>query len=94
MANRQKKKFTTPEFEGYPRKAVECEDGKTAEERGRNYAQLMLKKWCGRRLHWLYTSASEVVREALRSVVAVGTTESPQALVDTLSQGDQHSPSS
>jgi putative addiction module CopG family antidote len=25
-----------------------------------------LKKWCDRRLHWLYTSASEVVREALR----------------------------
>ena len=25
-----------------------------------------LKKWCDRRLHWFYTSASEVVREALR----------------------------
>jgi hypothetical protein len=27
--------------EQYPRKGVQCEDGKTGEERGRNYAQLM-----------------------------------------------------
>lgn len=41
MATRQKKPAKTPYLEGYPRKAVECKDGKTAEERGRNYATLM-----------------------------------------------------
>lgn len=41
MAPRQKKPAKTPDLEGYPRKVVECEDGKTAEERGHNYAKLM-----------------------------------------------------
>ncbi|SFO12226.1 hypothetical protein [Nitrosospira briensis] len=39
MASRQKKLVAPPNFEGYPRKAVQCEDGKTGEERGRKYAR-------------------------------------------------------
>jgi hypothetical protein len=39
MASRRKKSTVPPNFEGYPRKAVECEDGKTGEERGRKYAR-------------------------------------------------------
>ncbi|SFO04960.1 hypothetical protein SAMN05216386_2492 [Nitrosospira briensis] len=39
MASRRKKSAAPPNYEGYPRKAVECEDGKTGEERGRKYAR-------------------------------------------------------
>jgi hypothetical protein len=41
MASRPKKSTKGLNFEGYPRKAVECEDGNTGEERGRKYARLM-----------------------------------------------------
>lgn len=41
MASRPKKSATAPHFEGYPRKAVECEGGSTGEERGGKYARLM-----------------------------------------------------
>ncbi|SEO88597.1 hypothetical protein [Nitrosovibrio sp. Nv6] len=39
MGSRRKKSAAPSNLEGYPRKAVECEDGKTGEERGRKYAR-------------------------------------------------------
>ncbi|MEO6823986.1 MAG: hypothetical protein ABI167_04530, partial [Nitrosospira sp.] len=41
MANKQQQWVTNPEPAKYPRKAVQCEDGETGEERGRKYAELM-----------------------------------------------------
>lgn len=41
MSGMQDAKVEGNEFEGYPRKAVECEDGNTGEERGHKYARLM-----------------------------------------------------
>src|SRR5687768_13679381 len=41
VTSRKQKQVAKPEAEEYPRKAVHCEDGKTGEERGRQYAKLM-----------------------------------------------------
>lgn len=41
MESKQKKQVAKPKAEGYPRKVVHCEDGKTGEERGRKYAELI-----------------------------------------------------
>ena len=41
MTRKQDTSITQPDSEQYPRKTVQCEDGKTGEERGRNYAHLM-----------------------------------------------------
>lgn len=41
MDKRQKKLPTKPNDGEYPRKAVQCRDGRTLEERGRNYAKLI-----------------------------------------------------
>ena len=41
MANKQQHRVAKPEPEEYPRKAVQCEDGRTGEEKGRKYAELM-----------------------------------------------------
>ena len=40
MNNKQKKSLAKPNDGEYPRKSVQCEDGKTKEERGRKYAEL------------------------------------------------------
>lgn len=40
MTSRKQKQVAKPQAEEYPRKAVQCEDGKTGEERGRQYAKL------------------------------------------------------
>lgn len=41
MANKLDQRAVKLESEEYPRKAVQCEDGKTPEERGRKYAKLI-----------------------------------------------------
>jgi hypothetical protein len=40
MTGKQDKFIAKPDPEEYPRKAVQCEDGKTPQERGRKYAEL------------------------------------------------------
>jgi hypothetical protein len=40
VTSRKQKQVAKPKAEAYPRKAVHCEDGKTGEERGRQYAKL------------------------------------------------------
>lgn len=41
MTSRKQKQVAKPNAAEYPRKAVQCEDGNTGEERGRQYAKLM-----------------------------------------------------
>src|SRR5690349_13325879 len=41
VTSRKQKQVAKPNAAEYPRKAVQCEDGKTGEERGRKYAGLM-----------------------------------------------------
>ncbi|MEP6605673.1 MAG: hypothetical protein ABJA60_06100 [Nitrosospira sp.] len=41
MKNKQNKPAAKPQSEEYPRKTVQCEDGRTGEERGRKFATLM-----------------------------------------------------
>lgn len=41
MVSSSEDKSDESQFEKYPRKTIQCEDGKTAEERGRRYAELL-----------------------------------------------------
>lgn len=76
-AKRMKANFCVQELDS-DAEPGECRSGGHGNE---HHLTPQLKKWCDRRLHWLYTSASEVVREALRLMEENETLRVPWRLV-------------